>query len=73
MRAMSAVDLALWDVVGKALEVPLCKLLGGCKTEVPIIGYTYYGESDEPQEIAETAARQKALGYAGTKLKVGGA
>ena len=73
MRAVSAVDLALWDVIGKALNTPLYKLLGGSKTEVPIIGYAYYADDETPEIIAGMVAEQHAAGYAGTKLKVGAA
>jgi L-alanine-DL-glutamate epimerase-like enolase superfamily enzyme len=71
MRAIAAVDMANWDVIGKALDTPLYRLLGGAKSELPIIGYTYYGDSADPQEIADMVVEQKELGYAGTKLKVG--
>jgi len=33
--AMSAIDIALWDIRGKATNAPLCKLLGGLRDEVP--------------------------------------
>ena len=29
IEAMSAIDIALWDIAGKALGVPVCRLLGG--------------------------------------------
>ena len=35
MLALSAIDLALWDIKGKALEQPLWKLLGGTRDRVP--------------------------------------
>jgi L-alanine-DL-glutamate epimerase-like enolase superfamily enzyme len=31
LQAMAAVDLALWDIKGKALKVPVCDLLGGAR------------------------------------------
>lgn len=72
MRAISAIDLALWDLIGKALETPLWRLIGGARAELPIIGYTYY-EDDQPYEyVADVALQQAEQGYAGTKLKVGG-
>ena len=33
--ALSAIDIALWDIKGKALELPLWKLLGGHRDRVP--------------------------------------
>jgi D-arabinonate dehydratase len=72
MRALSAVDLALWDVIGKALNSPLYKLIGGHKDELPIIGYGYYEEGQDLEAIADIMVQQKEMGYAGTKLKVGG-
>ena len=38
MRAISAVDIALWDVIGKVSNMPLHKLLGGYKEELPAMG-----------------------------------
>jgi L-alanine-DL-glutamate epimerase-like enolase superfamily enzyme len=32
---MSAIDIALWDIRGKAFNTPLCKLLGGLREQVP--------------------------------------
>ena len=72
MRALSAVDLALWDVGGKAMGVPLHRLLGGCKEDLPVIGYCYYDKGESAESIAETMLGQKESGYGGTKLKVGG-
>jgi L-alanine-DL-glutamate epimerase-like enolase superfamily enzyme len=33
--AVSAIDIALWDIKGKALGVPVSRLLGGCRSRVP--------------------------------------
>lgn len=71
MRAIGAVDLAVWDLIGKILDKPVHQLLGGCKSEIPIIGYTYFEDGNDPGSEAEVARQQQEQGYAGTKLKVG--
>ncbi|MGN1056837.1 MAG: mandelate racemase/muconate lactonizing enzyme family protein [Comamonas sp.] len=41
MHAISAIDVALWDIKGKALGQPVWKLLGGAREQVPV--YTTFG------------------------------
>ena len=38
MFAQSAVDMALWDIVGKRASLPLFRLWGACRTEIPAYG-----------------------------------
>ena len=71
IRTLSAVDIAIWDAIGKALNTPLYKLLGAAKTELPVVGYTYGEAEKTPEMVADEVAQQLAWGYAGTKLKVG--
>jgi D-galactarolactone cycloisomerase len=68
--ALAAVDLAIWDAVGKALGQPLWKLWGGYRDRVPmiVIGGYYDGELS----IAEEIASYREMGLAGCKFKVGG-
>lgn len=70
--ALACVDTAVWDAVGKALGVPLWRLWGGYRRELPLVAIGgYYGEPLGP--IAEEVAGYRELGLAGMKLKVGGA
>src|SRR5258706_10892853 len=68
--ALSAVDIALWDLKGKIFDVPLYRLLGGNKTRVPVYasgGWTSYADD----ELVAEAQRMVAQGYRMIKLKVG--
>lgn len=76
LRAISAVDIALWDLRAKRSGVPLAVLLGGT-TARPLPAYAsggYYRPGDgEPTDlvIAEIRANQ-AAGFTDHKIKVGG-
>lgn len=68
--AYSAVDIALWDLKGKMLELPLYRLLGGTKNKVPIYasgGWTSYSREELVNEAREMVSR----GYDKVKVKVG--
>jgi L-alanine-DL-glutamate epimerase-like enolase superfamily enzyme len=72
MQAISAVDMALWDLLGKTYKVPLYKLLGGCRDKVPVIGIGgYYKQTNEEQLLREEIQSYRDMGLAGIKLKVG--
>lgn len=72
IMAMSALDSAIWDVVGKVAGLPLHRLWGGSRTEMPIIAIGgYYGQS--LRQMAEEVDYLKSLGLGGCKMKVGGA
>jgi o-succinylbenzoate synthase len=67
--AKSAVDIALWDIMGKTLNRPIHSLLGGkyrSRIETAeVIGI------DEPAEMAEAAVDLKRQGFRTIKMKVG--
>ena len=68
--ALSAVDLALWDLKARLLEVPLARLLGAAREEVPIYGsggFCSYG----PDEVAAQLGGWVAQGIPRVKMKVG--
>jgi L-alanine-DL-glutamate epimerase-like enolase superfamily enzyme len=72
MQAIAAVDIALWDAIGKALQVPVYKLLGGFRDRVPTIAIGgYYGRDKGEEELAAEVRSYLEMGLAGIKMKVG--
>jgi L-alanine-DL-glutamate epimerase-like enolase superfamily enzyme len=70
MVAISAVDIALWDVLGKAAGQPVFRLLGGrTKPRIPVYASRLY--SQPLDALAEEAAKYKAEGYSAMKLRFG--
>ncbi len=64
--ALSAVEIALWDIKGKVLGVPVYQLLGGaCRDRIRL--YTHIG-GEAPAELAEHAAEMVEAGFNGLKL-----
>lgn len=74
VRALSTVDIALWDLKGRLLGVPLAQLLGVYRDPVPAYASGgYYGDDSDPvRAIEEEAAAWTEAGYAAMKIKVGG-
>jgi L-rhamnonate dehydratase len=70
VSAMSALDLALWDIKGKALATPVARLLGGARTAVPAYATAGLPAFSEAELIA---ACKDALGagFHGAKIIVG--
>jgi galactonate dehydratase len=67
--AIAALEMALWDIKGKALGVPVFELLGGAlRTRIPAYANAWYGPAASAAAIAEAAAAVKARGYRGLKL-----
>ena len=69
--AMSGIDMALWDIRGKALGLPLYRLLGGSPRSVPAYAGGFALGYADPASLAEEALRQVALGYRAVKLRLG--
>ena len=73
IRALSTIDIALWDIKGKALGLPLYKLLGGYADRVPVYASGgYYRQGESFQEMADEMARVvEKWGFGTIKIKVG--
>jgi D-arabinonate dehydratase len=74
MRAISAVDIALWDLKGKAAGMPLYQLLGGHKNRVPaFVAGGYYREDHGLSELADEMRAYVDAGFSAVKLMIGAA
>ena len=61
MGALSALDIALWDIAGKYFSVPVYKLLGGpCRKKARVYHHVFGGTREE---LVEDCLKAKAEGY----------
>ena len=70
VSAMSALDLALWDLKGQRLGLPVATLIGGARGAVPAyatVGLPAFGEA----ELVQACISALAEGYRGVKILVG--
>ncbi|CAM3840185.1 D-galactonate dehydratase [Vibrio aerogenes CECT 7868] len=70
LSAISAIDIALWDILGKSLGVPVYQLLGG-KTRNKVRTYAPVFESD-PEKMAQGCLALKAQGFTAARLMICG-
>ncbi len=74
VAALSGVDIALWDLLGKALDQPVWRLLGGAQRErVQVYATGFYRErgQGEAARLADEARRRAEEGYGAMKIKLG--
>ena len=73
-NAISAIDIALWDIAGKAAGQPICDLLGGCIRDKVAVYATglYYTKGEFPNRLLDEARGYVDAGFKGMKTKVGG-
>ena len=68
-HAKSAIDLAIWDLFGKSVDLPVYTLLGGgTGRRLPVISSIYAGS---PEDMRARVAEHRKMGYLGHSVKVG--
>ena len=63
---ISGIEMALWDIKGKALNVPIYELLGGAARD-RIMVYSWIG-GDRPQDVAKEAIDRRDRGFKAIKM-----
>jgi galactonate dehydratase len=67
--AMSGVEQALWDIVGKSLNTPVYNLLGGpCREKIRVYASGWTRGVNTPEELAQRATEAVKLGFTALKL-----
>ncbi len=67
--AVSGIEIALWDIVGKMLEVPVHKLLGGpCRNRISVYANCWSHIERSAEQLANYALQQVALGFKAVKI-----
>ncbi len=69
--AVAAVDIALWDLKAKLLDLPLCRLLGQVRTDVPVYGSGGFTSYDEQTLTRQLSGWVHELGIPRVKIKIG--
>jgi len=69
LHAKTPIDVACWDLFGKAANMAVCDLLGGrTLARLPVISSIYTGE---PQDMVRRVREHRQQGYLGHSLKIG--
>jgi L-alanine-DL-glutamate epimerase-like enolase superfamily enzyme len=66
------IDMALWDIAGKAYQAPVCELLGGWRDRLPAYASTFHGDEngalDSPEAFGDFAVQCREMGYKAFKI-----
>lgn len=74
IKAMGSFDMAIWDIIGKALGLPVYKVLGACRTKIRVYAAGgYYEEGKTTSDLAREMESYVKEGFHAVKMKVGGA
>jgi galactonate dehydratase len=69
MTVISGIEIAMWDIIGKACQQPVYKLLGGrCHSRLPAYANGWYGGSRTAEEYGKRAKEVAAMGYKALKF-----
>ena len=69
MCAVSAIEIALWDIIGKACNQPIYNLMGGrCHEKLRAYANGWYRGPRTPENFAENAKKVVARGYTAMKF-----
>lgn len=73
LAAISAIDIALWDILGKKANLPIYKLIGGVKNSIKAYASAgYYQEGKGLKELSLEMEDYRNKGFKAVKMKVGG-
>lgn len=73
VRLSAAIDIACWDIIGKKAGLPLYKLMGGWRHEVPYyVTCAYYQDGKDLGALRDEMEWLKSQGHTGFKAKIGG-
>ncbi|MFI7588771.1 mandelate racemase/muconate lactonizing enzyme family protein [Spongisporangium articulatum] len=70
-QAVGAVEIALWDLAGKALDAPVCELLGAVARPIELYGTGTTMFEATPQWHAHYFGQAVAAGFRGVKVRLG--
>ena len=73
IRISAALDIACWDLIGKAANIPLYKLFGGYRNKIPVyVTCAYYRDDKDEKELRDELKKLIESGHQSFKVKVGG-